>query len=60
MDLPFTPLRDGDVRLEPLAEIHREPLRAACAADPDLWASLYSYSMVGEAFDESWARLMHK
>jgi RimJ/RimL family protein N-acetyltransferase len=58
MDLPFTPLQDGDVRLEPLAEIHREALRAACAADPDLWASLYSYSMVGEAFDESWERLM--
>jgi RimJ/RimL family protein N-acetyltransferase len=30
-------LTDGDVRLEPLADRHVEPLRAACAQDSDIW-----------------------
>ncbi len=42
------------VRLEYLAEPHREPLRAACAADPDIW-NIYLYSMLGDAFDAWWA-----
>jgi RimJ/RimL family protein N-acetyltransferase len=58
MELPYTPLQDGDVRLEPLAESHREPLRAACEADRDLWPRLYSFSMIDQAFDESWDRMM--
>jgi RimJ/RimL family protein N-acetyltransferase len=42
------------VRLEPLGDIHREALRAACAADPDIWRDLYPYSMAGEHFDLVW------
>ncbi|MFC3711946.1 GNAT family N-acetyltransferase [Sphingoaurantiacus capsulatus] len=42
------------VRLDYLAEHHCEPLRAACAADPDIW-DIYPYSMLGEAFDAWWA-----
>ena len=43
-------LRDGDLSLEPLTEAHREGLRAACAADTEIWI-VYPYSMLGEAFD---------
>jgi RimJ/RimL family protein N-acetyltransferase len=45
------------VRLEPLEDHHREPLRAACDADPDLWPSLYSMSLGGEQFEAGWATL---
>lgn len=50
-----TVLSDGDVRLEPLADHHVEPLRAACARDPDIW-EIYPFSMLGEHFDPSLAR----
>jgi RimJ/RimL family protein N-acetyltransferase len=43
-------LGDGVVHLEPLAECHREPLRAACAADPDIW-QMYLVSWLGDHFD---------
>lgn len=49
-------LADGDLRLEPLAETHREGLRAACAADTEIWA-IYSSSMIGDAFDPSFEAL---
>jgi RimJ/RimL family protein N-acetyltransferase len=45
-------LRDGTAHLEPLAEAHREPLRAACAADPDIW-QMYLVSWFGDHFDAS-------
>ncbi|HST91427.1 MAG TPA: GNAT family protein [Brevundimonas sp.] len=45
------------VRLEPLEDGHREPLRAACDADPDLWPSLYSMSLGGAHFDGGWETL---
>ncbi|MEM8695534.1 MAG: GNAT family protein [Pseudomonadota bacterium] len=45
-----TPLFDGDVRLELRSETHREGLRAACAADPDIW-EIYPFSMLGAHFD---------
>lgn len=48
-------LECGDVRLEPLAERHKEPLRIACAADGDIW-QIYPISMTGDAFDASWAQ----
>lgn len=32
------PIDDGDLRLEQVSEAHREGLRAACAADEDIWA----------------------
>lgn len=48
-------LAHGAVRLEPLAPLHREALRAACAEDRDVW-EIYSYSMLGEAFDRWWTK----
>lgn len=55
--LPPRVLENRFLRLEPLAEAHREDLRAACAADPDLWERLYSFSMLGAEFDRAWARM---
>lgn len=45
-------LADGDVRLELLADHHIEPLRIACARDPDIW-EIYPVSMLGEHFDKA-------
>ena len=46
------PMRDGEVRLEPLAEAHREGLRRACAQDLDIWR-IYAASFDPEHFDGS-------
>ena len=51
-------LDDLYVRLEPLAEAHREDLRAAAAADPETWTKLYPYSWLGDAFEPTWARVL--
>ena len=48
-------LEDHPVRLEPLEERHLEPLRAACAQDPDIW-KIYPVNMLGEGFDQAMAR----
>ena len=45
-------LEQGPVRLEPLAELHLEPLRAACAEDRDIW-EIYPVSMRDENFDQA-------
>ena len=47
---PEAELACGDVRLALLADHHLEPLRAACAEDPDIW-EIYPHSMLGEHFD---------
>ena len=60
MNLEPKILEDRFVRLETMAEAHREDLRAVCAADPDTWNQLYPFSMLGEAFDAGWARLYAK
>ena len=57
MKLEPKALENAFVRLEPMAPAHREDLRAACAADPATWTELYPYSMDGEHFDPTWARL---
>jgi RimJ/RimL family protein N-acetyltransferase len=57
MKLEHKPLENRFVRLEPLADLHKEELRAACAADPALWRDLYILSMLGEHFDFHWARM---
>ena len=44
------PLAAGDVALQPLAEAHREGLRAACARDGDIW-EIYSINLTGADFD---------
>ena len=53
-DFPHRPLVNAFVTLEPLSEAHREPLRAACAADPEIWETQYSLSLYGENFDRFW------
>ena len=45
-------MENGPVRLEPLADHHLEPLRAACAEDRDIW-DIYSFSMLDEHFDQA-------
>jgi len=57
MQLEPKVLENRFVRLEPLAERHKEELRAACAADPATWRDLYIISMLGEAFERAWERL---
>jgi RimJ/RimL family protein N-acetyltransferase len=48
----LTPLSDGVASLEPLTEEHREPLRAACALDDQIW-EIYFSSFAGAHFDTS-------
>jgi len=57
MQLEASVLENRHVRLEPMADAHREDLRAACDADPVTWTELYPYSMAGEHFDPMWARM---
>ncbi|MBD2841185.1 GNAT family N-acetyltransferase [Erythrobacter rubeus] len=47
-------LESGQVRIEPFAQHHVEPLRAACAEDPDIW-QIYPVNMLGEDFDKAMA-----
>lgn len=53
----MTPLGDGDLRLEPLVEHHREALRQACAEDEAIW-SIYAISYGTGQFDPSFDRLL--
>ena len=41
---------EGDLRLEPLAEEHRDALKAACAEDLDIW-QIYASSWDPDHFD---------
>lgn len=50
-------MESGTLRLEPLAEQHREALKAACAEDMEIWA-LYSISYDPEHFDDSFDKLI--
>ena len=50
-------LSAADLRLEILAEAHREPLRTAAAADTEIW-EMYPYSMVGDHFDPVFAKML--
>jgi RimJ/RimL family protein N-acetyltransferase len=56
MTLTAPLLENRFVRLEPLAEAHREDLRASCNADEDIWERLYPYSWQGDHFDAAWDR----
>ena len=53
MELPFDTLEGRFVRLEPIGEAHREPLRAAVDCDPDTWTIMTANPM-GEGFDGYW------
>jgi RimJ/RimL family protein N-acetyltransferase len=55
-DLQSPPLAEADLRLEPLAEKHREGLKAACALDREVWP-IYAVSYDPEHFDESFDKL---
>jgi RimJ/RimL family protein N-acetyltransferase len=57
MKLRSEVLENDFVRLEPFEERHKEPLRLACDADPELWPTLYSMSLGGDQFDSGWDRL---
>ena len=50
-------MQDGDLRIEPALEGHREPLRAACAADPEIW-EIYPTRFFGEDFDSAFETLL--
>ena len=50
-------LEQGDLRLEPLVEAHREPLRGACAADTEIW-EIYPFCYVGDHFDPQFNSLL--
>jgi RimJ/RimL family protein N-acetyltransferase len=47
----------GDLRIEPLAEPHREGLKAACAEDLAIW-DLYAIPYDPEHFDDSFDKLV--
>ena len=53
----LAPIADGDLRLEQLAEVHREGLRAACAADGDIW-TIYPSKMIGGDFDPAFDAIL--
>ena len=53
------PIADGDIRLEPLAEVHRAALKAVCAEDPEIWP-IYSVSYDPDHFDASFDRLLSR
>jgi len=57
LDRLYVELADGDLRLVKLAEAHREPLRAACAADAEVWP-IYATSFDPDHFDASFAALL--
>lgn len=51
------PMEEGELRLEPMGEQHREGLRAACNADSDIWET-YPVNMAGDAFDPAFDAFM--
>lgn len=51
------PMRDAELRIEPAAEEHREPLRAACAQDQDIW-DIYPISLLGNNFDGNFDEML--
>jgi len=53
------PMSDRDLRLEPMAETHRAGLKAACAADLEIWP-IYSVSYDPDRFDASFDLLMRR
>lgn len=46
------PMQGDGARAEPMAERHREELKAACAKDQDIW-QIYSMSFAPDRFDAS-------
>jgi len=57
LDRLYVELADGTLGLVKLAEAHRAALRAACAADADIWP-IYSSSYDPDHFDASFGALI--
>jgi RimJ/RimL family protein N-acetyltransferase len=53
------PMVDGEVRAEPLAESHREALKATCAEDREVW-QIYSVSFGPEHFDANFDLILSR
>jgi RimJ/RimL family protein N-acetyltransferase len=53
----YVSLEEGNLHLIPLEELHREGLRAACAADTEIW-SIYPFNYAGDAFDPQFDRML--
>lgn len=53
----YVRLEETNLQLAPLLEDHREGLRAACAADPEIW-QIYPFSYLDEAFDGQFDRML--
>lgn len=58
MKLTAAVLENDFVRLEPFEDRHKEPLRLACDADPELWPSLYYCSLGGDQFNGGWDAML--
>lgn len=56
LDRLYRDLADGDLRLVKMGEAHRDALRAACAADSDIWP-IYATSFGPAHFDASFDAL---
>jgi RimJ/RimL family protein N-acetyltransferase len=56
-DLLGQPMAGEDCRAEPFEERHRDPLKAACAEDGDIW-QIYSANFGPEQFDENIDKLV--
>ncbi|MEA2998744.1 MAG: hypothetical protein QOK17_577 [Sphingomonadales bacterium] len=52
-------MAQGELRLEPLSEAHRDVLRAACALDTEIWP-IYATSYDPDHFDESFDKLVSR
>jgi RimJ/RimL family protein N-acetyltransferase len=52
-------MQDGELRIEPLAETHREGLREACAEDREIWL-IYATSFDPWHFDASFDLLLSR
>jgi RimJ/RimL family protein N-acetyltransferase len=50
-------MTDGEIRLEPLGEVHRAALKAACAEDREIWP-IYAISYDPHHFDGSFDALL--
>ena len=53
------PMAGNGVRAEPLGEVHRAPLRAACAEDAEIW-EIYSLDFGPAGFDENFDRMAER
>ena len=58
MELEPVVLENRFVRLEPMAEAHRDGLEAAVNRDADFFPAFYPYSWAGEHFAGTWDKLM--